>query len=60
MFPLVVLFLKANVTTLRLANAIANPSVCRLSVCRLKRACTLWCTLYSGGLTFRGYFCTVL
>jgi len=25
--------------TLRLANAMTNPSVCRLSVCRLRRAC---------------------
>jgi len=38
-----------------LANGIANPSVCRLSfvVCDVRAA-------YSGGLTFRGYFCTIL
>jgi len=42
-----------NVTTLRLVNGMANPSVCLSVVCDVRSA-------YSGGLTFHGYFCTIL
>ena len=50
-----------NVTTLPLANDMANPSVC-LSVC-LSSVISVVCdvrALYSGSLTFREYFCTIL
>ena len=36
-------------TTLRLANGMANPSVCWSVVCDVR----------ARGLTFRGYFCTI-
>ena len=39
-------------TTLRLANGMANPSVCPSVVCDVRAS-------YSWGLTFRGYFCTI-
>jgi len=40
---------KPNMTTLRLANGMANPSVRLSVVCDVRAP-------YSGGLTFRGYF----
>jgi len=44
-------------TTLRLANAITNPSVCLSSVTCVHPTQGQG---PSGGLTFRGYFCTIL
>jgi len=41
----------SNVTTLRLANVMANPSVCHLSVT---------CVHPTQGFNFLGIFCTIL